>query len=264
VLTYTELRVYRVRQYFALTITLERRTAPMRVAMLSAAVHALGCVLTAASGFGWGAALADGGSARTREVRCDAQDVSVRSPDPADTKVACEGARDAIGFLAAQGFNVVSDISIDLVPKLPRAAGASAAGCYMESERRVLILTFWEFKKFKTWLNVPIDTSLYRSLVAHEVAHALGACNFKVATPSIQAKEYIAYVTMLATMAPKQRERVLSQFPGQGFEGDWQMNTTIYLVDPMRFGVQAYRHFLKPANGRDYLHAILAGKVMLE
>ena len=236
----------------------------MRVAILSAAVHALGHVLTAASSLGWGTALADGGSARAREVRCDAQNVLVRSPTPADAKVACEGARDAIGFLAAQRFDVVNDISIDLVPKLPDVARTTTAGCYLESERRVVILSFSEFKKFKTWFNVPIDVSLYRSLVAHEVAHALGACNFKIGAPSIQAKEYIAYVTMLATMAPMQRERVLSQFPGQGFEGDWQMNTTTYLLDPMRFGVEAYRHFLKPANGRDYLHAILAGKVMFE
>lgn len=232
--------------------------------MLGAAVHALGGVIAAAIGIGWGAAQADEGSARTREVRCDAQNVSVRSSDPADAKVACGGARDAIRFLAAQGFDVSSDISIDLVPKLPRVAGDSAAGCFLESERRVVILSFREFKKLKTWSSVPIDVSLYRSLVSHEVAHALGACNFRIARPSIEAKEYIAYVTMLATMAPAQRERVLSHFPGQGFEGDWQMNTTVYLVDPMRFGVQAYRHFLKSANGREYLHAVLAGKVLRE
>ena len=127
-----------------------------------------------------------------------------------------------------------------------------------------MILTFKELKRFKTWFNLPIDASLYRSLVAHEVAHAIGARNFKVTQPSLQAKEYIAYVTQLATMLPELRERVLSQFPGQGFEGDWQMSTTIYLLDPMRFGAQAYRHFLKRGNGGSYLHSILAGKVMLE
>jgi hypothetical protein len=236
----------------------------MRVAMLKGAAHTLGSVLAAASGFCCGADPAAGGSTHATEARCDARNVSVRSFDRVDAKVACEGARDAIGFLAAQGFDVVDDFAMELVSGLPSVAGASAAGCYLESERRILILTFPEFKKSKTWFNLPIDASLYRSLVSHEVAHAIASCNFKVAVPSIQAKEYIAYVTMLATMAPAQRERVLSQFPGEGFEGDWQMSTTVYLLDPMRFGVQAYRHFLKPGNGRDYLHAILAGKVMIE
>jgi len=36
------------------------------------------------------------------------------------------------------------------------------------------------------------------------------------------------------------------------------------MLDPMRFGAQAYRHFLKLANGREYLHAILSGKVLIE
>ena len=228
------------------------------------AVHAFGCVLAAAGGFGSSAALADGGAARAREVRCDGQNVSVRSPGTADAKVACDGARDAIGFLAAQGFDVASEVAIDLVPKLPRRAGAGAAGCYLKSERRAVVMTFVEFGKLGTWMSVQIDAALYRSLVAHEVAHAVAACNFKVAKPSIQAQEYIAYVTMLATMPPALRERMLSQFPGQAFQGDWQMNSTVYLMDPTRFGVLAYRHFLNAGNGRDYLHAILAGRVLLE
>jgi len=57
---------------------------------------------------------------------------------------------------------------------------------------------------------------------------------------------------------------VLAQFPNKGFEDDGQMNTTIYLFDSSCFGVRAYRHFLMPANGRDYLHAILAGKALAE
>ena len=109
-----------------------------------------------------------------------------------------------------------------------------------------------------------MEGSLYRSLAAHEVAHAISDCNFKLARPTIQAKEYLAYVTMFATMAPAVRARILRKSPGHGYEGDWQMSTPIYMADPMRFGVQAYRHFLKPDNGRSYLHAILAGKVMIE
>lgn len=240
---------------------MEPRSSPLT---LGVGALALGCALAAVSGFSRGADRAGEGSAPAGEILCDALNVSVRSPDPAAARLACEGARDAIGFLAAQGFDVSGEVAVDVVARLPAIAGPSAAGCYMDSERRVVVLNFAEFSKLKTWLNLPADAGVYRSLLSHEVAHAVGACNFRIARPSIQAKEYIAYVTMFATMAPGQRDLVLAQFPGRGFDGDWQMGTTVYMLDPLRFGVQAYRHFLKPGNGRDYLHAILAGKVLIE
>jgi len=198
------------------------------------------------------------------ENRCSHLNVVVRSPAPADALAACEGARDAIVFLESNGLRVTGEIAISLSAKLPTAVSSSAAGCYLESERKVLILVYPEFRKLKTWFGIPIDRSLYRSLVSHEVAHLVADHNFKVSKPSIKAKEYIAYVTQFSTMEPALRRRVLLQFPCDGFEGDWQMGATIYMFDCMKFGVRAYRHFLKMANGRDYLHAVLNGEVLLE
>lgn len=206
------------------------------------------------------------------EVACSAKDKPAHSCDPTDVKLACEGAHDANSFLTAQGFIVARPVLIVIAQKLPLAETATTGGLYLESPdgcksdaaRVVYILPYSEFKKFKNWFHIPIDSSLYRSLAAHEVAHAISDCNFKLARPSIQAKEYIAYVTMFATMSPSVRARILRKSPGHGYEGDWQMGTTIYMADPMRFGVQAYRHFLKPANGRSYLYSILAGKTMIE
>jgi hypothetical protein len=229
------------------------------------AVAALGCVAFAiVTNSPIGIALADGSAASRIVHRCDTRNVVVRAPDDANVPVSCDGARDAIVFLSSQGLDVTGDVTIEVASKLPSHVSASAAGCYLESERRVLMLDYSAFEKCGSWFGIPASRRLYRSLVAHEVAHALAACNFRIPKPSIQAKEYIAYVTMFATMDPALRECVLSQAPGEGYEGDWQMSTTIYLLDPMRFGVQAYRHFLKPGNGRDYLHAILAGRALID
>lgn len=236
----------------------------MRATVPGIAIHAFGCLLVTANLLVLSAAWAGSLQPATMSTPCETSKVTIRSPATADTGLACQGARDAIDFLAAQGLDITGNVAIDLVSVLPEAADSSTAGIYLKSEGRVLILAFAEFVKFRTWFKLPIDASLYRSLVAHEVAHAIADHNFRIPTPSIQAKEYIAYVTMLATMAPELRESVMSQFPNHGYEGDWQMSTTIYMLDPMRFGVQAYRHFLKPGNGRDYLHAILSGKVMIE
>ena len=178
------------------------------------------------------------------EIRCSTPNVVVRSSEQSDALIACEAAREAIEFLSSQGMDVSGDIAIELLKKLPPVECSSAAGCYIELERRALILVYSEFIKFKTWFDVPIDRALYRSLVSHEVAHMVADLNFKIPKPSIQAKEYIAYITQFSIMEPLQRERVLTQYPCEAFEGDWEMSTTIYMFDCMRFGVRAYLHFL--------------------
>jgi hypothetical protein len=195
---------------------------------------------------------------------CDVPNVVVRSAYRSDASVACEGARDAEVFLASQGLKVGRPISIDVVEVLPPDASPTAAGCYLHAENRVVVLSYSAFAKHGTWFDVEIHPSLYRSLVAHEVAHSIAAANFGMDSPAVQAHEYIAYVTMFGTMAPAQRDLVLAQYPGDGFEHEGQISTTIYLFDPMRFGVQAYRHFLRQTSGREYLRAVLAGDALAE
>jgi hypothetical protein len=195
------------------------------------------------------------------EVHCDPPSVVVRSPYRAEALMACAGARDAESFLAGQGFAVGGEISIDVVHALPAVAGSSAAGCYLAQDNRVFVLGYAEFAT-GGWFEMPMEPALYRSLVAHEVAHAVAAANFEITNPAIQAHEYIAYVTMFATMAPALRERLLVRYPGEGYEDDGQMSSTILLFDPMRFGVQAYRHYLK--SGSAYLHAVVAGRALVE
>jgi hypothetical protein len=196
------------------------------------------------------------------EVRCAVADVVVRTRDLADVEAACDGAEAAITFLTAQGLDVDDPISIDLVQVLPKVVDSSAVGCYLGSEKRVVILEYEKLEHREQWLGLPIDRALYRSLVAHEVAHSIAACNFKLTKPTLQSQEYVAYVTTFATMAPSERKRVLAQYPGHGHADDSRLNAMFYLFDPTRFGVEAYRHFLKPANGRDYLHRVLDGKAL--
>jgi hypothetical protein len=200
--------------------------------------------------------------ADTGAVRCADDNVSVRSPSAADARAACEGARDAIEFLSAQGFETALPVRIDVVAEMPDAVRRTTVGCYLETEQRVVVLTFAEFRKIRSWMGHPADRRTYRSVMAHEVAHAIAACNFKVQSATIQAKEYIAYVVTIATMDPGRRKALLARHPMEGFEGDWQMNTLIYLLDPHGFGVRAYRHYLQPGNGSNFLRAILQGEVM--
>ncbi len=190
--------------------------------------------------------------------------VRVRPAGERGARAACAGATQASDFLAAQGFSVDESIQIVLVEVLPPDAGESAIGAYFKVDRRAYVLSYAAFAKRGDWSSLSTDLSLYESLVAHEIAHAIAADNFKAGSPSAPAQEYVAYVTMFATMAPGLRKRLLKRFPKPAYRGDWQMSTTIYLLDPLQFGARAYRHFLDPANGRRYLQEVLAGQALAE
>jgi hypothetical protein len=196
------------------------------------------------------------------ELRCPGRNVVVHSAARGDAETACEAAGEAIDFLAAQGFDTTGAVKVNLVRKIP-VVGLPTIGCYDHPHRRVYVLVFSEFLKLKTWSELPVDRTLYKSLVAHEVAHAVAAANFSVPKPSILAEEYIAYVTQLATMPLRYRERVLEQSSGEGYDSANEMTVTFYLISPFRFGVNAYRHFLKPGNGESFLKGVLSGRVLI-
>lgn len=174
----------------------------------------------------------------------------------------CEGARLALSFFAEHGLGLREPVTLEVVEKLPPPAPAAAAGIFLAGNRHIYMLSFKAFRRFKTWFKIPIDRRIFQSLAAHEVAHAVTDANFQISKPGIHAKEYLAYVALFATMSPSLRGRILRAIPGQGFEDEDQISFIIYMFDPMFFGAQSYRHYLRPENGGAFLRAVLAGTAL--
>jgi hypothetical protein len=196
------------------------------------------------------------------DLRCERQNAVVRAADARDARTACEAVADAAGFLGRQGLDISEPIEVQVVDKLPAAARPEAQGCYVHRERRVYVRALRVFRKQDSFLGLPIDRTVYRSLIAHEVGHAIGACNFSVPAPTLPAQEYIAYVTMFATMPEPLRRRVLQRLPGEGFKTEAEINVTVYAMNPDLFGAQAYRHFVRPENGPAFLRQVLSGRAL--
>ena len=203
------------------------------------------------------------GFALAREVSCPHTNVTVISVDDHDVGIACEAAREAVGFFAANGLDTSGPVKVRLVRELPDVASSSSYGCYDHRSRTVCMLHFHECLEQGPWANFAIDRTLYKSLLTHEVAHALADMNFAVQRPNTLAHEYLAYVTMFATMPAGERKRVLEQFPGTGFDSVDQMSVTYYLMNPLRFGAEAYRHFLKLGDKKTFLKDVLSGRVSI-
>ena len=195
---------------------------------------------------------------------CPYSAATVVAESAVDKRDACAGAEDAIKFLEKLGLQTSEPPSILVTTKIPPEAGPTAAGCFIEQRRLIYMLPYAQFRKLNTWFGVPIDRRMYRSLATHESAHALAGCNFSVPRPTIQAKEYIAYVAMFSTMDPALRTRALRATPGSGFASEDRITQLLHMFDPMRFGAEAYRHFVKPDVGPAFVKAILQGKALLD
>ena len=199
------------------------------------------------------------------EARCPGLNVSVHSLDKEDAETGCKGAADAVAFLAALGLDTTAPVEVRILERLPDGIAApSSLGCEVRAEQCVYMLTFSQCRKLGLAPDLPIDRALYRSLVAHEVAHHIAAANFKVEKPPLVAHEYIAYVTMLATMAPDQRDCILQHFPADGFDTERGLNLTLYTMAPHFFGVQAYRHFMRLEDRQAFLERVLSGSALAD
>jgi hypothetical protein len=184
--------------------------------------------------------------------------------DAADFADICSGAADSLEFLARHGVRPTEPVSIEVTRSIPEEAGPTAAGCYIEQKRRVFLVPYNAFVANETWFGVAIDRETYRTLAAHEAAHAVAACNFRIPRPTIQAKEYLAYVVMFSVMSTERRSQALRSTRTEGFTSLDRFTPLLYMFDPMRFGAEAYRHFTSVADQTALVQDVLAGKVLLD
>lgn len=202
------------------------------------------------------------GAAEPEVVPCDGVSASVQTLYPKSAGLACAGARDAVKFLEKLVIPFTSPVLIELVARLPADLRKDAVGCYALKSRRLMVLEFPDFMARNTWFGVPVGSSLYRSVVAHEVAHALVGCHLEQRTLPSAGHEYVAYVTMFATMSPQVREAALRATPGEGFRFDAEINNLRYALDPMVFGADAYRHWLRQPAPMDFLRQVIRGQIV--
>lgn len=203
-------------------------------------------------------------AAPAQPPRCAGSAIAVMGAVAADFQDICQGVGAARTFLAGLGLADEPVFTVEVTDTLPTEAGATAVGCYLQHRKRAYLKPYAAFRKEGTWFGVPVSRALYRSLAAHETAHAVAACHFRAPHPSIQAQEYVAYVTLFATMPAALRSRALKAMPGMGFPDIGRVSSFVYLFDPMLFGANAYRHFLTLQDPAAFVRQVLAGEVLAE
>lgn len=206
-------------------------------------------------------ALLQTATAYGKQIQCLSKNIIVHASVDRDAVDSCRGAADAMKFLASQDLSMPANITIKVVNEMPGMVMKSALGAYVREKKEVYVLTYSTLKVRSHSFKTPLNRSLYRALVSHEVAHAIAAVNF-THEPSCLAQEYIAYVTLFSVMETAQRERILRRFPQ---EKDWKVQSlSAYVFNSLEYGVHAYRHFIESENGKSFIWKILIGEALAE
>lgn len=196
--------------------------------------------------------------------RCAQPALVVHAERRADAVLACEAAAASLGFLATMGAGPAPPIAIDIAARLPAGISASALAAYSKRTGRITVLRYDAFVRRGHWFKAPVDRELYRSVFAHEVAHAVAVALAGPDGLDTGAHEYIASVAMFATMSSSVRERVLDRYDRAGFSHDQQINSMVYAFDPEQFAVDAWRHFSLLDDAPAFLRRVLDGKALRE
>lgn len=193
---------------------------------------------------------------------CSQHGVTVNGPSADDMRDVCTGVQSVYRLFRELGLRRTTPITITIVQSMPDALGSNVLGCYTPESNQIRVLTFEAARTRGMWLGRPMDRSLYRSLAAHEVAHALASCNATGEPMSVRAREYVAYSVMFATMDPQHRDAILAATPGSGFVEESQITDMYFYLAPFRFGIDAYRHYLRPENGAQFLRRVVRGSAL--
>lgn len=198
----------------------------------------------------------------SKPMPCPQGGAVVVGATPQDFADVCQGAAAATGFFASHGERSAEPVLIEVTTPLPAEAGPTAVGCYIEKKRTAYVVPYATFRKHRTWFGVPISRAMYRALASHEAAHALAGCHFRTPHPTLRAKEYLAYVAMWSSMPPALRSEAMRQMRPEGYDSLDRLTPMLYLFDPMRFGAEAYRHFITSPDPTGLIQDILSGQAL--
>lgn len=134
-------------------------------------------------------------------------------------------------------------------------------GCYNSTNDHITMLSYEAaLAASKTGdppLGIPMSRTLWQSYLVHEITHALTNDKFRPGLPHQAASEYIASVVQLATLPADERRYILHNHSDlTGFDKPHEISLSYYLLDPAKFAVNSYLHYLKPENGPEFIWSL--------
>ena len=200
-----------------------------------------------------------------KRLSCSESLVEFESEEIGDFKCVCEATTAAVAFLKSMGLETSQCITIKLVEHIPFQHDHVLIGAYNPNSLEVKLLTYSKAVELAK-LNAPmpgIDLSeeIWCSYAAHELAHVISSQYIDPKVKAHTAGEYISAVTQFSVLPVKVREKILRNYQDiPAYQYRDEMSELYFLLDPNKFAVKCYLHFIAQDNPREFIdHLIKEG-----
>lgn len=187
---------------------------------------------------------------------CNGSSVVVAYTKIEDYQVVCDAAKDVIEIAKKIGLNEELNISISLVEQLKINNTNKFLAFFNPNTMEIQVLSMKACKQTfgnKVVFDLEIDKELYRSIIIHELAHALFWTNKGNNFIAREIHEYFAYTIQLALLDESYREKIISSSNVPAFSNRSEISEEYYLLNPTRFAVKSYLHFTSVKESWPYL-----------
>ena len=195
--------------------------------------------------------------------RCPEGPVDVAAPSPEDRNLICAAAADALRLLDQCRIAPRWALRVEVMPEVRHPLGHIVLGLLDTKRQRILVTqesSVAALIEETPYAALPLQ-AFYRSLIVHEVVHAVMDQNLKRAAATHAAYEYPAYALQIESLAPEDRDVFLSAFDQEAVKSEALFNDPVLFFDPYLFAARAYHHFKKSPDGCAHLNGLLQGSV---
>ena len=205
-------------------------------------------------------------TAPAHAASCASGLVEVEADDAGTVGLVCKAVDEVLTFLGNCGMQLQRPFAVEIIEELPQDKTPHYLGYYDHEAKRVVVLDFdlcSASDRSGGSFQLPMSLGLYRSLLIHEITHAVIAQHWSGLGRRRVGHEYAAYAIQLATMGERLRSRILARFPHDVPVDDVELSELYLDLSPSDFAVKAYLHFGMPVNGCGYLRRLLRGEQTL-
>lgn len=196
-------------------------------------------------------------------VECGDSMVTVLGSTIENAERVCRAVDNSKGLFESCGLRQTQPLRVEVVEAVTHGAGASVLAVYRYSDEIVQVTALESLSSAivadSPYSRLPV-ADVFDSLIVHELAHALLFQTMGDKQPCLAAHEYVAHTMQLAAMPRTTRKILLDLYPRtQAVDLD-ELNDVCYGLAPLRFGVDAWRHFTMPEHGCAFVREIISGR----